>query len=326
MTFLLRRPAGLLAAIPLAAALTARADGLTVRLAEEASVTGPRITLGEVAEVTGDQTARVQRARRVDLGRAAPAKRERTVPARLVRMALLKAGFGEGEFEVIGAAEVRVRTASQVLAVRELLPALREFILLKSGENPADVVVEPGPGFDREVLLPEGKRTVEFRPPVHGRYEGALLFTAEVSVDGRRVKTLPLRVDVRLERPAVATTARVERGETFTEENVEAVRVPSSRLPSGALGSLSEALGRRADKALAPGSVLRYADLHDPPAVRRGQTVRGIFRKGSVELSVEVEVLRDGKVGDTVPVQNARSGARLRGRVLDEKTVRILPN
>ena len=150
---------------------------------------------------------------------------------------------------------------------------------------------------------------------------GTLLLTAELSVDGRPVRTLPLRLNVEVFRPVVVALERVEQGAKFTRENVGLVRKPASSIPMGAIGELKDILGRTAALYVAPDTILRHQSLFDPPVIRRGKQVKALIRKGRVELSVDARALHDAKAGERVRVENTRSGKVLVGTVLDERTV-----
>jgi flagella basal body P-ring formation protein FlgA len=180
--------------------------------------------------------------------------------------------------------------------------------------------VEPSASFDRSVLLPSGKVTLSLRPPVSGRYDGSVLYVVDFSVDGRKMKTMPMRVTVRIERPVVVVTHRVERGEKFAESKMEIQRLTSG-VSSDSVTMMSQALGKTAARALFPGTALRFQDIADPPMVKRGQEVTCRGRKGNVEIEVMVKALEDGKLGSVIRVENTGSQKVLRARVVDEMTV-----
>lgn len=59
------------------------------------------------------------------------------------------------------------------------------------------------------------------------------------------------------------------------------------------------------------------------PLVLRGQMVEGVFQDGALAISLMVETLEDGTLGQTVRVRNPKTRRELYGRVLNEKTVQI---
>jgi len=59
------------------------------------------------------------------------------------------------------------------------------------------------------------------------------------------------------------------------------------------------------------------------PLLKRGQLVDGVFEQGSLTISLKVEILEDGLLGQTIRVRNPKTRRELNGKVQNEETVRI---
>jgi flagella basal body P-ring formation protein FlgA len=59
------------------------------------------------------------------------------------------------------------------------------------------------------------------------------------------------------------------------------------------------------------------------PLILRGQMVEGVFQDGSLDISLLVETLEDGALGQVVRVINPTTRRELHGTVENEKTIRI---
>ena len=59
------------------------------------------------------------------------------------------------------------------------------------------------------------------------------------------------------------------------------------------------------------------------PLVLRGQMVEAVFQDGTLGISLMVETLEDGTLGQTVRVRNPKTKRELFGKVENEKTIRI---
>jgi flagella basal body P-ring formation protein FlgA len=57
--------------------------------------------------------------------------------------------------------------------------------------------------------------------------------------------------------------------------------------------------------------------------VHRGQIAQAVARDGTMEISLKVEVLEDGSLGQQVRVRNLLSKREFRGKVEDEGTVSV---
>ena len=71
------------------------------------------------------------------------------------------------------------------------------------------------------------------------------------------------------------------------------------------------------------GTTLPAHCLRQRPILRRGQTVDAVFRDGSLTISLKVETLEDGAVGQTVRVRNLKTNRDLFGKIQNEETVLI---
>ena len=64
------------------------------------------------------------------------------------------------------------------------------------------------------------------------------------------------------------------------------------------------------------------SDLAPLAAMHRGDKVTLVYEKGNIALSVIVEVLEEGGLGDTILVRNMESRKQIYATVIDQKTVR----
>jgi len=295
---------------------------LAINLSERAAVVGPQVTLGEVAEFTGSNGAMIERVRRLVISQAAPAGERISISQGYIKVVLRREGFSLDDFTFGGVDTTEVLTQSQDFLPSDLLPDIKSFVLRETNE-PAENIGVKLDGVNKKMLLPAGKITANFRPSFSGKYDGPILLTAELEVDGHLIRVLPLRLTVDVYQPAVVTTKRVEKGERFTDQNVALTREPSSKITRGCFRQLSYVLGRTASMPLIPETVIRTDEIFDPPVVLRGKTVQAIVRFGNVELSVDAMAIEDGKAGDIIRVENSDSHKVLRAKVLDEKTVLV---
>jgi flagella basal body P-ring formation protein FlgA len=223
-----------------------------------------------------------------------------------------------------GATRVEVLTQSQKFDPQGLLSDIRNFIQKQTGESPSALEVR-FEGNPKVLVVPAGEITVRLKPNVTGKYEGIMTLQADLSVEGRSIRTIPLRVHVDRFRSVVKTTRVVGKGEKFNVQNVALAKLPGKFGPRGGFDDLNQVLGRTAALALAPESMVRATDLYDPPVIVHGQQVEAVVRKGNVELSVQVRAIQDGKMGDVIQVENTDSHKVLKAKVLDEKKVLVGP-
>jgi flagella basal body P-ring formation protein FlgA len=59
------------------------------------------------------------------------------------------------------------------------------------------------------------------------------------------------------------------------------------------------------------------------PVILRGRLVEGLYQDGTLSISLKVETLEDGLLGQTVRVRNPKTQRELYGKVQNEETVLI---
>lgn len=84
-------------------------------------------------------------------------------------------------------------------------------------------------------------------------------------------------------------------------------------------------VGRVPTRALAPGVVPTEEDLSIGAPLRRGDPVVLVSRVGGVEVRVPGRALGPAQAGGRIGVQNVSSGRVLRGRLVGEGVVELLP-
>ena len=74
---------------------------------------------------------------------------------------------------------------------------------------------------------------------------------------------------------------------------------------------------------VAPGLPVPNRAVRPRPLLKRGQVVDGVFAQGSLTISLKVEILEDGLLGQTIRVRNPKTRHELYGKVQNEETVSI---
>lgn len=294
----------------------------TIRLLDRAMVAGPNITLGDVAEVTCGVKTLSDRLRKVILGKAAPTGQKVSITQAAIKIALNREGYSLEGFHLEGVDLTVVLTETQEVTPAQLLEAAQSFILSQVGEDKKNTEIKLlGPL--KSLIVSSGHLEIRYRPALIGKYEGVQILTAELSVNGREIRVVPVRLDTRIFHSVVQTSKDVKKGEKFTADNATLGRFPTSRLLRGSLQHLDDVLGRTAAFDLKAGTPIRFSEINDPPVIRRGTVVQAFVESGNVEIVVHARAVEDGKAGEEIHVENTDSHKVLRAKVLDENKVLI---
>lgn len=306
-------------------ASAAQAAPVRVALRERALVERLEVVLGDIAEVTCADPAQQRRLAALPLG-IVPAS-GRAVPlgrGRIARWMAASAGVPMRDVEWSGAETSEVRLAVRELPgaslAEEVTRSVRE-AFARSGKRAEVTVVRAPPTTG----LPPGRMAFTLRDlPTSAALARRLTAWADVSVEGRFVRTVPVALDLRVFAPAVVALRARAGGEELQSTDVDVREVvwtgraalPLTAPPSGHV---------RLRRPVAAGEPLTPAHLERAPEVSRGQWATLRSYNGGVELEARAEVLEDGFPGQPVRVRLPNASGDVVATVSGPGAVEVRP-
>lgn len=295
-------------------------SGVTVVLPMEATSHGTELTLGEIAEVKGDDAANVALVQGLDLGYTPAPGRTRLLHAHRIAEELARELPGM-KVRFIGQHATRVRPSVETITVEVLDAAVRtELARLYAGQ---DVSFSPNQPL-QPVSVPKGDQpaTVRVRLTDSPSASGIVSVPVQVLVDGsqyrqvwttwtaERWETLPV-----LARP-------VRAGETIQPYHLESRRV---RAKTGSAKALPASMltGAVAARELPAGAPIIESDVHRPTVIQLGDTVTLEVKKGAIVARTSSTALGNASVGDRVRVRATLGGQEHHAVVVSRDLVRI---
>lgn len=118
---------------------------------------------------------------------------------------------------------------------------------------------------------------------------------------------------------------RLGAGEVIAAGDITWLEVEQSRLRDDTVTAEAQLLGQSPRRTVAPNRPVRLSELQRPAIVKRNQNVTLVFRKHGLEIKAEGKALQDGGVGELISVENTKSGAQVRGKVINSTTVDVTP-
>lgn len=126
-------------------------------------------------------------------------------------------------------------------------------------------------------------------------------------------------------RSAVVARQLIQRGAQLEPGMFEEVSVPAQGLDPQAVSSLRDLLHGELVRDVAAGQVMRSHDIRRAVLVKQGQaTLMTVGSTGDFQISVRVEALQDGRMGEQIRLKNPESGRLLSGTVVGPNAVRGL--
>ena len=126
-------------------------------------------------------------------------------------------------------------------------------------------------------------------------------------------------------RTVVVPKRLIQRGTVIEAEMLEEVSKTGGNVDNSMLQSLKDALAAEAVRDLSAGQALRSSDIRRAILVKQGQLVTmNVGEKSGFLITVRVEALQDGRMGEQVRLKNTESGRQISGVVVGPNLVRGL--
>ncbi len=309
----------LVAALPAAALATGPG---TVTFPREASVTGPRITVGEIATLYELDETLASRVASIELGRAAEPGDARSLTLASLRSRIHAVAPG---LHVETPPQVRVRTEH-----REITPGwLRGRIAAALHHRmpwPAEAIELGGWRLPESFAVAAGARRLRVRFRDGEDFLGTVRLDLEWT-DPDVPDLQPVRraaaVDVAVRMPVIVIARDVRRGQRLEADDLVVERRDLARVPRDAVRDATDVLGMETSERLDAGQVVALGALAAEPVVRRGQNVRVEAGGSGLEVNIEARALERGSVGQLVQLENPLTRRRFSALLTGPGTARL---
>lgn len=311
-------------------AIAAPALADEIRLRAEAKIAGDRVTLGDVADVSGAQASILSPLVLADF---AGKGSEITLSVDQVRDRLVEERVNLGRVTLTGPMRCRVSresaAAQQPVAPAVIEPATtpvltnpKDAVMLNSPQTLRDVVIETIvklSGFDRDDLriqfadrdakllttaiagqrfeIEPGSATGLGRVPLVVRK-----WNGEKLVDVGR-----LSADVSRRVLALVTVKAVSRGQAFTRDDVEVREVYLQDGKAEPLTEPEQIAGRESIAQLKAGSVVLASNVRSPVIVRRNELITVQCVAGALVIRMQARAMEDGVLDETIRLKTDKS-------------------
>ncbi|HUW34843.1 MAG TPA: flagellar basal body P-ring formation chaperone FlgA [Planctomycetota bacterium] len=299
------------------------AEPVTIAFKESAEVPGPNVSLGQVAELTGPEAAKLAG---LDLGPVPWPGTKRLIDATMVKIKLYREGWDltnvefAGEGCIVSTQTITVTGSEMVEAAQAFLEARipwpAEDVQIEVESQPDDQLVAAGtaaPVLEASLTgdIPAGGKV---RVIVTGSSGGTALFRTAVGFHVRAFQNI------------VVARRNISQGEPFTDENVIERRLDVTAMSPGNLVPDKSALaGKKAARSIRTGIPIARQMVVIPPVIKRGSIVQIIYQTPFLSLSASGVAQEDGVPGKMIRLRNVDSGREVIGEVLPSGQVRVGP-
>ena len=302
--------------IPLAlaalAALVPPAKAITLDFHHEATVTGPGVTLGDVADCL-DGKLICQALVSHQVAKAPEPGGAMSLSAFEVGKTVRRLLPPENELELAGPANVIVTRLGQPITADDILARIDAYLRSQVGRWPdAEIRFTPN---ERPLpfAVPEGVTTWDIIPANPGLL-GSPRIAVLIKVDGKVRKNLSVAGKLEVITPVAVAKAPLDKGVLLDPSQFIIDQRDISSLDAP-VANPAELAGQRLTRPLKAGEPLTRRAAEPPPVIHRGEVVKMVIRQGGLLLTAAGIAQADGAMGQTIRVENSNSKKIVRGQV-----------
>lgn len=286
-----------------------------IYLPRQKTVSGPNITLDDIAMVTGEDRS-VQRAGALKLGRAPLPGETIRLNRQTIRARLASEDLLEDDVAILGAPEVAVKRNVSLIQPVELINLAERYLQAHLPKESLSWKLARKP---EALTLPDDAkaelkcRLDEQAPSGHVR---VVIDAVAGEKGGKKLATRQVLFLLKYRWQQVVATCDIRPGETITPDNAKIEMVEVARKP----GRWTSPFGATARKAIQTGAVVSDALIRRPKPkvrVRRSQTVRIKLAGSGWCITTLGVAMQNGATDEIIAVRNIDSRKVIQARVDD---------
>jgi flagella basal body P-ring formation protein FlgA len=224
------------------------------------------------------------------------------------------------------------QSASSALGAQDqLLTQVRQWVAQTQNSTPTQVEIAPlDPRVQVQACLQPLAMDLPFASRETVRVRCAqppwqLYLRLQAGSGGPQVEAPQTTADAAATRQTVVTRRLIQRGVRLQPEMLEEVTLPALGMDPNAVASMRDLLHGEVVRDIPAGQVLRSNDIRRSVLVKQGQSALMVVGQNSgFQITVRVEALQDGRMGEQIRLKNPDSGRLLTGTVTGPNAVRGL--
>ncbi|NDV25153.1 flagellar basal body P-ring formation chaperone FlgA [Desulfovibrio sp. JC010] len=321
VALLLLVAAGMAAFVAAPASASKQNTDWRIKIKSAAVVNGPRVTLGDIAEFYGDLPEQT----RADLSAVelwnAPSRSRKPVRVNRNKLrVILQHYLGEMVRNCIIPSTLTMQTGGKVMSQEELQRAVVKVLTPQAEAMGGDYKFRDYK-LPAHLFFKDSMDSLRVQIPRALRPGSNSIKMKVVSVDGRVLRQIAGSVFVDLWKPVPCPVRPINRKELVTPDLItwksKNMAHLGNRVWDGKGGPW------RVKVPVGTGQPIMRSSIEPAPVIARGEKVTLVFRSRSLKLTVPVEALEDGGVGQTITVRNLQSKRKVVATVVNAQTVQV---
>ena len=298
-------------------------ENIVISLRNDVSLEGNDILLGDIADISGDNTPFISALERMYIG-AIPGtnsgKRNFTHAEIMLRMRELGLETDNVIFE--GSDISIVHPSLQTITGAQAVNVVEAFIRRYMPWDDNDVIITPTRKSE-DVNVVKGKVNFDVIPISKKQYIGKVRYCLVINVDGKIQKNIDVFFEITVFKKVIMAIQSIKRDEMLTPRNVRLVRREIKSNSIDALSDASEVIGMVASRNIQPQDVIKASYIKMPYLVRRKEMVKVSLKAGALNIQTTGIAAENGCLGEYIKIKNLESKKVFFGKVIGIREVGV---
>lgn len=284
---------------------------ISVDFQANASVTGPRILLGDIAVIRpgGEETEPL--AQLPVASAPAPGKSKELFTVSVITSLRNRPEATDVDWQ--GSERIVVQRRGISLKQEQLLAIIDQYLVENRARLPKGEVRFTSLRAPEELTLPAGTLSWQVTPSRPG-IMGSSSFSIAFAVDGKPATTCVVRGRLEAMAEVVTAVVTLHKGDVVTDSSLVMQQQDIGGLENP-FTAKEQILGMQVARTVNAGTVLEQAHIVLPAIIKGGEMVKILARKGALQLSTSGLAKTDGRLGEIIQVKNISSNKLIHCRV-----------
>ncbi|MBI5184007.1 MAG: flagellar basal body P-ring formation protein FlgA [Nitrospinae bacterium] len=295
---------------------------VTIRVSERSNVSGQLIRLGDIADISGEDSVMVERLRSLLIGRSPGVGKSRRISKDIIEASLKRKKIDLSLLHIELPDEIIVTREYVTISGEEIRNIVKEFIY-KSLTVDRDCIRINKIDYDDDLLLPKGGLTFEVIPLGDPAGRDYTTLSVILSVDREVQKKIRINVDIEVLRDVVLCNHSLRANDVVSEEDVIIEKRYIKGVDPDIFSNISDVVGKKLRRSIRSGEIFRDEMLKSLPLLKKGDMVSIVAESDNVRVTTIGRAEEDGEKGKMIMIRNLVSNKVVYGLVVDSRTVKV---
>ena len=276
-----------------------------ILLPQSSVINSDEYTLGEIAQIEAENILLLDKLAEITIGRSPLPGRKLTVTRSLILSRLRSKGINVKNLTFPGFGSTVIHRAALKISGSDI----EQVVLKHIRDTNKNLDLKPRLlAKIRDIFLPRGQ--VSYVISSKGKYKkegGYRNFDVEFSVNGKPVRTVPVRTYLKIYKEVYVARDTIKREQLIEESDLLKIRRNIDRIPREYVTDKDQLIGKITTRRINPSETISGNTLAIPPLVKSGDRIRIVYETPFLRLSAPGVSLSKGRKGERIPVKNSDS-------------------